>query len=247
MYELDLMESISRLEKTRTKRMKQKLPLLSSEEKYNLLHKFHPDYKSDARMAVRIGPNKGESLTTKVSELLESHSRINPDDIDLCHVDYDVDVLIIGGGGGGSSGDEKPPQISNLEVKSVTEYSAVICWTTDEASTNQVKYWASPEMFSPLDETRVTNHVVELTDLQPSTIYQFTVISRDRYNNLEESEVSTFTTLGEPATFTLSSLRINPTEAEIGEPVNISLIVTNIGNAAGRCRLNISRRANIRW
>jgi succinate dehydrogenase / fumarate reductase flavoprotein subunit len=36
-------------------------------------------------------------------DLLEGHSRINPDKIDLSKIDHDVDVLIIGGGGAGAS------------------------------------------------------------------------------------------------------------------------------------------------
>lgn len=108
MYPEYMMESLKMVEKTRAKRVeiaktgKPVVEPLSLKEREEILNKFHPDYKADARREVRIGPNKGEKLTTKVSELLESHSRINPDDIDLCHIDYDVDVLIIGGGGGGS-------------------------------------------------------------------------------------------------------------------------------------------------
>ena len=108
MYPEYMMESLKLVEKTRPKRIeiaKTGKPIvepMSLKERDEILHKFHPDYKSDARKPVRIGPNKGESLTTKVSELLESHSRINPDDIDLSNIDYDVDVLIIGGGGGGA-------------------------------------------------------------------------------------------------------------------------------------------------
>ncbi|MBA7608719.1 hypothetical protein ES703_15901 [subsurface metagenome] len=108
MYPEYMMESIKMVEKTRPKRVeiaKTGKPIvepMTLEEREEILNKFHPDYKADARRVLRIGPNKGEKLTTKVSELLESHSRISPDDIDLSNVDYDVDVLIIGGGGGGS-------------------------------------------------------------------------------------------------------------------------------------------------
>ena len=35
--------------------------------------------------------------------MLQAHSRIRPEDIDLSKIDYDVDVLIIGGGGAGAS------------------------------------------------------------------------------------------------------------------------------------------------
>ncbi len=108
MYPEYMMESIKMVEKTRPKRVeiakigKPVVEPMKLKEREEILNRFHPDYKADARRVLRIGPNKGEKLTTKVSELLESHSRISPDDIDLSNVDYDVDVLIIGGGGGGS-------------------------------------------------------------------------------------------------------------------------------------------------
>ena len=108
MYPEYMMESIKMVEKTRPKRVeiakigKPVVEPMKLKEREEILNKFHPDYKADARRVLRIGPNKGEKLTSKVSELLESHSRISPDDIDLSNVDYDVDVLIIGGGGGGS-------------------------------------------------------------------------------------------------------------------------------------------------
>ncbi len=108
MYPEYMMESLKMVEKTRPKRVeiaktgKPVVEPLTLDERDEILNKFHPDYKPDARRPVRIGPNKDESLTTKVSIILESHSRINTDDIDLSQIDYDVDVLIIGGGGGGA-------------------------------------------------------------------------------------------------------------------------------------------------
>lgn len=108
MYPEYMMESIKMVEKTRPKRVeiaktgKPVVEPMTLKEREEILDKFHPDYKSDARRPLLIGPNKGENFTTKVAELLESHSRINPDDIDLSNIDYDVDVLIIGGGGGGA-------------------------------------------------------------------------------------------------------------------------------------------------
>ncbi len=108
MYPEYMMESIKMVEKTRPKRVeiaklgKPIVEPMSLEERGEILNKFHPDYKPDSRKVVRIGPNKGEKITTEVVDQLESHSRINPDDIDLGNVDYDVDVLIIGGGGGGA-------------------------------------------------------------------------------------------------------------------------------------------------
>jgi len=56
------------------------------------------------------------------------------------------------GGGGGSvpSQDEKAPELSDVVVSEITASSVCITWTTDEESTSQVEYWASPSNFSPL-------------------------------------------------------------------------------------------------
>ncbi len=103
MYEPDIMESVYRLEKTRSRRMKQELTLLSSEEKYDLLHKFHPDYKKGTLRELKVGPNKGEKVIQEIADLFEAHSQINPINFDISEIDYDVDVLVIGGGGAGAS------------------------------------------------------------------------------------------------------------------------------------------------
>jgi len=108
MYPEYMKESLKLVEKTRPARLKKSLsgekvftPMTDAERK-EVLTKFHPDYKPDARRKVRAGSNKGESITSEVANLLESHSRINPDDFDLSRIDYDTDVLVIGGGGGGA-------------------------------------------------------------------------------------------------------------------------------------------------
>ena len=116
----------------------------------------------------------------------------------------------------------------------------VIHWTTNEESTSQVKYGASPESLSPLDETTIIDHDVELTDLKPYTTYRFWVMSRDRAQNLAVSEEYSFTTLGEPATFTVSTLEISPAEIRVGEQIAISVTVTNIGDVAGSYEVNLS-------
>ena len=65
------------------------------------LSRFHPDYKLDAKKPIRVGPNKGEKMISRVVDLLESHSRINPQQFSINPPDIETDVLIIGGGGAG--------------------------------------------------------------------------------------------------------------------------------------------------
>lgn len=107
MYPEYMNESLKKVEQTRNKRFelaksgKPDFPPMNAEEREEVLNRFHPDYKPEARRIVRIGPNKGEQLTTEVADMLESHSRIRPGLFDLTKVDYETDILIIGGGGAG--------------------------------------------------------------------------------------------------------------------------------------------------
>lgn len=109
MYPEYMRKSIRKVEKTRHERLKLArsgkaiFPMMSAEERQGVLDKFHPDYKKDARKKVRIGPNKGENITTKVVDQLEAYSRIKPEYFDLKHPDYETDVLVIGAGSAGFS------------------------------------------------------------------------------------------------------------------------------------------------
>lgn len=107
MYPEYMRESLNKVAQTRNKRFelaKSGKPVftpMTAEEREDVLNKFHPDYKPEARRKIRVGPNKVELLTTEVADLLESHSRIKPGIFDLSYPDHETDILIIGGGGGG--------------------------------------------------------------------------------------------------------------------------------------------------
>ena len=94
-------ESIEAVEKTRERRLKETFPLMSLEERDEILQKFHPDYKKGTKRPVKIGPNKGNLMPQEVADLLEAHPLIKPKDVDLSKVDFNVAILIIGGGGAG--------------------------------------------------------------------------------------------------------------------------------------------------
>ena len=135
--------------------------------------------------------------------------------------------------GGGSSSDETPTTIYNIVVSETTKTSTDICWTTNEWSTSQVEYWASPSQLSPLDEEMVIEHKVHLTNLNPAATYYFKTLSMDKAGNLSVSDEYNFTTLGTPAAFSVSALEITQAEVDIGEEVIISVLVTNSGDGAG--------------
>jgi len=110
MYPDYMRESIEMVVRTRPKRLKiarkigkQVFPAMSEEEREVVLSNFHPDYRADARREIQIGKNKGENITTKVADMLESYSRIDPDRIDLSKFDMETDVLVIGAGSAGLS------------------------------------------------------------------------------------------------------------------------------------------------
>ncbi len=107
MYPEYMSESLKKVTQSRNKRFeleksgKPVYPPMTAEEREDVLNRFHPDYKIESRRKIRIGPNKGELLTTEVVDILESHSRISPRLFDLTTPDYETDILIIGGGGAG--------------------------------------------------------------------------------------------------------------------------------------------------
>jgi len=96
-------ESIKLVEKTRPKRVGKLPPQMTMEEREEVLNLCHPDYAPGGKRPISIGPNKGDIAPNEVVDLLEAYPLIEPDEIDLNHVDYDVDILIIGGGLAGTS------------------------------------------------------------------------------------------------------------------------------------------------
>ena len=76
---------------------------LTAEQKDDLLLKFHPDRIKEQFTELKIGPNKGQKAPIELAEMLQAKPRLEPEQIDLNHIDYESDVLVIGGGGAGTS------------------------------------------------------------------------------------------------------------------------------------------------
>ena len=101
MYTQEMLDSIKKLEASREARMATEPRRMTADEKSALLKAYHPDYREDGFVEIKVGPNKGEKIPCELGQLLHSNSRILGEKIDLNKVDYDVDVLVIGGGGAG--------------------------------------------------------------------------------------------------------------------------------------------------
>ncbi len=95
------------------------------------------------------------------------------------------------------SNDTTAPVISAVQSSSITQTTASISWTTNEASNSRVEYGSSISYgsFTTLDPANVTSHSQPLSGLVPNTLYHYRVLSRDAAGNLATSGDFTFTTL----------------------------------------------------
>lgn len=101
-YPPEMIELIGEVEKTRSKRLGQTIPLLPLEQQEDLLREYHPDYREGIKRPILVGPNKGDFAFNELVDLLESKSRIDPHRFQLSP-ELSVDVLVVGGGGGGAA------------------------------------------------------------------------------------------------------------------------------------------------
>ncbi len=65
-----------KVEATRAQRMATEPRRMTADEKDALLAAYHPDYKEEGFITLKVGPNKGEKVPTELGYLLESNSRI---------------------------------------------------------------------------------------------------------------------------------------------------------------------------
>ena len=69
-------------------------------ERDTLLRAFHPDYRADARIRLKVGPNRGDECPVELAPLLQSAAIVGDRDFATAEV-VTTDVLVIGGGGAG--------------------------------------------------------------------------------------------------------------------------------------------------
>ncbi|MBU0497428.1 MAG: FAD-binding protein [Candidatus Thermoplasmatota archaeon] len=97
-----MLESIKLVEKKRESNLSNPVKPMSMKAREDILSKYHPDYMEGTKRKLRVGIDKGTILYNGLVDLLEAKPVIDPKDIDLSKIDYDVDLLIIGGGGAGT-------------------------------------------------------------------------------------------------------------------------------------------------
>jgi succinate dehydrogenase / fumarate reductase flavoprotein subunit len=97
-----MMKSIKLVEKKREKNMAEPVKPMSLKDREKMLSKYHPDYMEGTKKKLRVGVDKGQLIYNGLVDLLEAKPVLDPKDVDLSKIDYDVDLLIIGGGGAGT-------------------------------------------------------------------------------------------------------------------------------------------------
>ena len=102
-YTEEMRASQARVEATRNIRLSEELPRFTAEEKDKLLRQYHPDYHEEGFAVLTVGPNKGDKVPKELAALLQGKSRMDTADVDLEHIQFDTDVLVIGGGGAGAA------------------------------------------------------------------------------------------------------------------------------------------------
>jgi len=98
--------------------------------------------------------------------------------------------------------DTTAPTLSNITASNITSTSAVVTWSTNETATSQVEYGTTMSYgsSSALNATLVTSHSRTLSNLSPSTTYNYRVVSQDAAGNISVSGNRTFTTSTTPDT-----------------------------------------------
>ena len=102
-----------------------------------------------------------------------------------------------------ASGDTTPPVISGLgnRAVSMTATTATIAWITDEVASSQIELGTLPGQYDMLSETSTLltrEHFIQLTGLEPNTVYYFRARSTDAAGNTSTSAEFSFTTLPSP-------------------------------------------------
>jgi len=86
------------------------------------------------------------------------------------------------------------PVISNLTYDNITQTGLTVYWNTDIQADSKIKWMVSDSNYKPLiftdsayNANPVTNHTIQINNLQPATIYKYLVISQDTGGSTSDS------------------------------------------------------------
>lgn len=105
--------------------------------------------------------------------------------------------------------DSRAPKIDSVKfdlnvISGKNKVRATIAWKTDEDSTSQIKYKES-NSDTYIDSTElidvVKNHFITLPDLKPQTTYKMIAVSKDKSDNIAQSEEFVILTPKQKRTF----------------------------------------------
>jgi len=97
-----MMKSIKLVEEKRENNMSSPVKPMSMKEREQVLGKYHPDYMKNTKRKLKVGIDTGKLMYNGIVDLLEAKPVLDPKDVDISKIDYDLDLLIIGGGGAGT-------------------------------------------------------------------------------------------------------------------------------------------------
>ncbi len=92
--------------------------------------------------------------------------------------------------------DTKPPVITSVQAKNITDTSATIAWSTDEDADSLVEYGTTNAYGDQVAvATFVKMHTIPLAGLTPNTVYHYRIATKDAANKVAFSLNGTFTTV----------------------------------------------------
>jgi phosphodiesterase/alkaline phosphatase D-like protein len=142
--------------------------------------------------------------------------------------------------------DSDPPVITGVAAALVADVSAVITWSTDEASTSQVIYGTTTAYGSQTSvyPTLTTSHSVTIQGLTKQTLYYYKVVSTDAYTNSTTDDNAgqghTFTTTDQPGVVA----RSHGPQPDIIPPTIQNLRVSSIGKTSAIVEWNTDEAAD---
>ncbi|MBC7581895.1 fibronectin type III domain-containing protein [Aeromicrobium sp.] len=133
--------------------------------------------------------------------------------------------------------DSTAPTVSVVASSSITQTSATVTWTTNEAADSQVEYGTTTAYgsTSTLATTKVTTHSVNVSGLTAGTLYHYRVKSKDAASNLTMSPDATLTTLAPAADTTAPTVSITApiANAILNGPVTLTATASDAVGVTG--------------